>query len=199
MDALTLKNELGTAMRGWTKWFALSCGVLVIAGCASNKDALIPQDGPPMADIYTKHMAGIEGSSSRVARECLPLRPPEDVQPTAFTRTALNETNARFGRVPNPDLVMFVFPHLAGVGQYPVPAYTTVFPLYDTVHYAMPGEIAPRETLTTSRQASATDRTDPPPPAADSPRVKDATPPRKAIPAVVPVGAATAVRSILAR
>lgn len=195
MDVLMRKDEPEMAMRAWTKLLAVSCGVLVIAGCASNKDALIPQDGPPMADIYKKHMAGLEGASSRIARERLPLRPPEDVQPTAFTRTALNEINTRFGRVPNPDLVMFVFPHLAGSGQYPVPAYTTVFPMYDTVHYAMPGEIAPRETLTPSREALATDRHELPPPGADSPRVKDKAPQRKAIPAVVPVRAETALRS----
>lgn len=198
MDVLMHKNVLRAAMRGWTKLLALSCGLLVIAGCASNKDALIPQDGPPMADIYKKHMAGLEGSSSRIARERLPLRPPEDVQPTAFTRTALNEINTRFGRLPNPDLVMFVFPHLAGSGQYPVPAYTTVFPMYDTVHYAMPGEIAPRETLTPSREAFATDRHEAPP-GADSPRVKDKAPQRKAIPAVVPVSAETALRSDITR
>jgi conjugative transfer region lipoprotein (TIGR03751 family) len=195
MDGLMHKDELGMPMRAWTKLLAVSCGVMIVGGCASNKDALIPQNGPPMAEIYKKHMAGLEGGSARTARERLPLRPPEDVQPTAFTRTALNEINTRFGRVPNPDLVMFVFPHLAGSGQYPVPAYTTVFPMYDTVHYAMPGEIAPREMLTPSRAATGTDRIEEPSPGANSPRVKDLAPQRKAIPAVVPVRAESALRS----
>ena len=39
-----------------------------------------------------------------------------------------------------PDLVMYVFPHLAGSDPVPVPGYTTVFPLYQRVQYAMPGE-----------------------------------------------------------
>lgn len=196
MDVLMRNNESGITMHGWTRLLMACCGVLVIGGCASNKDALIPQDGPPMAEIYKKHMAGLDGSSSRLARERLPLRPPEDADPTPFTRTALNEINTRFGRVPNPDLVMYVFPHLAGAGQYPVPAYTTVFPMYDTVHYAMPGEIAPRERLTASREASVTDRSEAFSPRADSPRVKDIPPQRKAKPSVVPVGGATALRSI---
>ncbi|HET9641887.1 MAG TPA: hypothetical protein VFP68_00665, partial [Burkholderiaceae bacterium] len=42
-----------------------------------------------------------------------------------------------------PDLVMHVFPHLAR-GRYPVPGYVTVFPMYERVEYAMPGEAAPR-------------------------------------------------------
>lgn len=32
------------------------------------------------------------------------------------------------------------YPHLAK-GKYPVPGYVTVFPMYDTVEYALPGEV----------------------------------------------------------
>ncbi|RMP98524.1 hypothetical protein ALQ14_04920 [Pseudomonas savastanoi pv. glycinea] len=35
---------------------------------------------------------------------------------------------------------MYVFPHLAGSDPAPVPGYMTVFPLYQRVQYAMPGE-----------------------------------------------------------
>jgi hypothetical protein len=42
--------------------------------------------------------------------------------------------------VPNPDLVMVVYPHLAR-GKYPVPGYVTTFPMYDEVIYALPGEV----------------------------------------------------------
>ncbi len=46
----------------------------------------------------------------------------------------------RFARVPNPDLVMVVYPHLAQ-GKYPVPGYVTVFPMYEQTFYALPGEV----------------------------------------------------------
>src|SRR3546814_20982222 len=46
----------------------------------------------------------------------------------------------QFHRLPNPDLVMYVFPHLAGTDPVPVPGYSTVFPLYPRVQYAMPGQ-----------------------------------------------------------
>ena len=75
------------------------------------------------------------------------LRRPIDVGQAAatndndeFTRTAQNEIYSQFKRLPNPDLVMYVFPHLAGSDPAPVPGYTTVFPLYQRVQYAMPGE-----------------------------------------------------------
>ena len=58
----------------------------------------------------------------------------------SYTRTAHNEVQRQFLRLPNPDLVMYVFPHLAGSDPVPIPGYTTVFPLYQRVQYAMPGE-----------------------------------------------------------
>lgn len=58
----------------------------------------------------------------------------------AYTRTAQNEIYSQFKRLPNPDLVLYVFPHLTGTDPAPVPGYSTVFPLYQRVQYAMPGE-----------------------------------------------------------
>ena len=57
-----------------------------------------------------------------------------------YTRTAENEIDSQFRRLPNPDLVVYVFPHLAGSHPTPVPGYSTVFALHDQVQYAMPGE-----------------------------------------------------------
>jgi conjugative transfer region lipoprotein (TIGR03751 family) len=60
--------------------------------------------------------------------------------PVTYTRTAATEVYSQFRRLPNPDLAMYVFPHLAGSDPVPVPGYTTVFPLYQRVQYALPGE-----------------------------------------------------------
>ena len=84
------------------------------------------------------------GNCSMRARARRPLTE-ADVQAApaaaaAYTRTAANEIYRQFHRLPNPDLVMYVFPHLAGTDPVPVPGYTTVFPLYQRVQYAMPGE-----------------------------------------------------------
>jgi conjugative transfer region lipoprotein (TIGR03751 family) len=57
-----------------------------------------------------------------------------------YERTARNEIQQLFPRLPNPDILVFVTPHLATRNRVPVPGYTTVLPLYDQVHYAMPGE-----------------------------------------------------------
>ena len=41
---------------------------------------------------------------------------------------------------PNPDLLLYVYPHLSGTEQAPVPGYSTVVPFYQRVQYALPGE-----------------------------------------------------------
>ncbi len=53
---------------------------------------------------------------------------------------AIAPMQQRFARVPNPDLVMVVFPHM-DKQNYPVPGYVTVFPMYEQAVYALPGEV----------------------------------------------------------
>ena len=62
-----------------------------------------------------------------------------DADLEGYTRTAENEIDGRFPRLPNPTLVMYVYPHL-GPGGTPIPGYSTSVPMYTGVEYAMPGE-----------------------------------------------------------
>ena len=123
---------------------ALCASISVLAGgCASTKDSILPQDGPTMMEIHEQHQMGAEHRSDR-AREA--LHRPRPVQPdtadlAGYTRDAADEIETRFARLPNPTLVMFIFPHLAGADAVPVPGYATRFPLYERTHYALPGEV----------------------------------------------------------
>ena len=54
---------------------------------------------------------------------------------------AVNDIRQRFPRLPNPDMVIYVFPHLTGGEPVPVPGYSSVFPFYSRVQYALPGEL----------------------------------------------------------
>lgn len=127
-------------------WLALA---MLSSGCSTNKDELLPHGDTSMMDVWQQGITGSSGSSSsRLLLDARQeLRRPIDVRQAAatndndeFTRTAQNEIYSQFKRLPNPDLVMYVFPHLAGSDPAPVPGYTTVFPLYQRVQYAMPGE-----------------------------------------------------------
>jgi conjugative transfer region lipoprotein (TIGR03751 family) len=94
-----------------------------------------------MLEMYAAHLGSVGDRALLEAR--LALRRPladDEVDAADYTRTAQNEIEALFVRLPNPDLVLYVFPHLAGEEEGPVPGYSTVFPLYERVLYALPGE-----------------------------------------------------------
>lgn len=130
---------------------AVIAAMLAVAGCGTSKEKLLPHDDTTMLDIWNAETGG-SARASQSSRQLLDarqsLRRPltrSDVAAApalsvSYTRTAQNEIDRQFHRLPNPDLVMYVFPHLAGSDPVPIPGYSTVFPLYHRVQYAMPGE-----------------------------------------------------------
>jgi conjugative transfer region lipoprotein (TIGR03751 family) len=138
----------------WAKGLALAVAVAALGGCATSKEDLLTHGDRTMMDIWQQEAGdGAGGSAGQAVRRQLldarqSLRRPlteVDVQATPaeqmrYTRTARNEVHRQFQRLPNPDLVMYVYPHLAGTDPVPVPGYTTVFPLHQRIQYAMPGE-----------------------------------------------------------
>lgn len=122
---------------------ALGLISLVLAGCASTKDTVLPQDGPSMKAIYEGHVHEMNADNPQVIRGELGDRPIVSGEAAlhGYTRDAFNEIDILFPRLPNPTLVMYIFPHLAGDAGAPVPGYTTAFPMYEQVEYALPGEV----------------------------------------------------------
>ena len=122
--------------------------VLILGGCASNKEAVLPQDGPSMKAIYDAHLEEMAARDPRAIRGELGSRPVSsgDLPLAGYTRDAYNEIETTFPRLPNPTLVMYVFPHLATDERVPVPGYATTFPMYERVEYALPGEVSPART-----------------------------------------------------
>jgi len=122
---------------------ALGLISLVLAGCASTKEAVLPQDGPSMKEIYEAHIHEMSARDPLSIRQELGDRPILTGESAlhGYTRDAANEIDAIFPRLPNPTLVMYVFPHLAGEESVPVPGYATAFPMYERTEYALPGEV----------------------------------------------------------
>jgi conjugative transfer region lipoprotein (TIGR03751 family) len=113
---------------------------LTMAGCSSTKDSVLPQEGPTMKQLYEGHMADLKVSAGEAARgQRLPQAGIDHY--AGFVREAANEIDTVFGRLPNPTLVMYIFPHLSGEERTPVPGYVTTFPFYEKVEYALPGEV----------------------------------------------------------
>jgi conjugative transfer region lipoprotein (TIGR03751 family) len=137
--------------RIWIKRLAALSAFAALAACATTKEELLTHDGQTMLEIWSQE-TGAPGGGGHASRELLDarqaLRRPlieSDLLPAprieaAYTRTAQNEIERQFHRLPNPDLLMYVFPHLAGTDPVPVPGYSTVFPFYQRVQYALPGE-----------------------------------------------------------
>ena len=133
--------------RNWIKAMTAVLMAATVAGCATNSEQLLSHDDSTMLDVWNKQTGGTQnGQASQElldARQVLRRPLMESLIPSSnmpYTRTAQNEVYRQFHRLPNPDLVMYVFPHWAGTDPVPVPGYSTVFPLYQRVQYAMPGE-----------------------------------------------------------
>lgn len=126
-----------------TRLFILISISSVLAGCASSKDAVLPANGPSMKAIYEAHFEDMNVASTDGARAAASSRPPATHDPIfdSYTRDSQTELDTRFPRLPNPTLVMYVFPHLAGPSRVPVPGYSTTFLMYERDEYALPGEV----------------------------------------------------------
>lgn len=136
--------------RIWTSISLVPLLVVALTGCATSKETLLTHDDATMLDIWNRQTS-TPPSWTPATRQLLDarqaLRRPltqvyeEDIAANAgYTRTARNQIDRQFHRLPNPDLTMYVFPHLAGTDPVPIPGYSTVFPLHQRVHYALPGE-----------------------------------------------------------
>lgn len=115
---------------------------LLLTACSTDQKTLLPVDeNTTMLNIW-----GRQNNDAQVlydARSVL-RRPLDNATLTSRQQQAArndgNATKALFRRLPNPDLEMYIFPHLAGSEGVPVPGYTTVLPFYNRVQYALPGE-----------------------------------------------------------
>ena len=150
------------------RWTRLTTVLLAaaLAGCASNAPFSVLAEGPRMIDIFRGEadrpelVSETESAPNGVlepdarcrwwlfAWPCeAPQAGPEapdgntDADADTYTRTAANELELLFPRLPNPDIYIHVLPHLATGERVPVPGYTTAVPLYERVEYALPGEL----------------------------------------------------------
>ncbi len=95
-----------------------------LAACQSYVGNVVPHQGPTMEQVYE----AVEPSRTAEPKPARSLA--QELTTPLITeepkRTALENTSA-FRKLPNPELMMYVYPHLAGNAQIPIPGYETVF------------------------------------------------------------------------
>jgi conjugative transfer region lipoprotein (TIGR03751 family) len=140
----------------------------ILSGCASQ-DTILPPSARKMADIYREAMNDHAGEALVVnsAAICTDLErdgslqhcektlqehaqahyaridtqsAPQALDYIPYTREQRTELENLFPRLTNPDLVIYVYPHLATRTRAPIPGYTTVIPLHARIEYRLPGE-----------------------------------------------------------
>ena len=144
-------------------------GALALGGCATQ-DTILPPAERKMADIYRGAMNEVDApvvetfdpeiicaslELEEAAEDCKKKleahaktayrqidndSAAQSLDYIAYTRTTRSELDNLFPRLENPDLVIYVYPHLATRTRAPIPGYTTVVPLYERVEYRLPGE-----------------------------------------------------------
>ncbi len=105
---------------------------ILLAGCSTSQEELMPVD--PDASMLTLWQQQSGGSAALLDARAQLRRPPE----VSAEQHEARDIRRQFPRLPNPDMVLYVFPHLNG--NTPVPGYSTVFPFYTRPQYALPGE-----------------------------------------------------------
>ncbi len=127
----------------------VAMAAVVMGGCASGpQQRLLPDEGPTTKEVYEGHLMNSSDQElrrkSEFQRYQRAMQVSRDADLSRWTRTIDNEMALRFPRIPNTELHGYVFPHLSTNG-HPIPGYSTSFPLYETYHYALPGEVVPVE------------------------------------------------------
>jgi conjugative transfer region lipoprotein (TIGR03751 family) len=114
---------------------------ITLSACSTAGDTM-PQGGPTMSQVYEEAMQKSNGATLDQARAQIsaPVSYNSIDQLSPYTRTANNEINNLFPLLPNPQIVMYIYPHLAEQDEAPVPGYSTAFSLFEREHYALPGE-----------------------------------------------------------
>lgn len=110
---------------------------LAAASCAGPKKRVVSEDAPTMQQVYEEKFgaekpAGDTHAERPVSEGAVDLR--------GYTRDAAVELDALFPVVPNPTLVMFIYPHVTDAGRE-VPGYSSRLKMYRKRHYALPGEM----------------------------------------------------------
>jgi conjugative transfer region lipoprotein (TIGR03751 family) len=102
----------------------LVMSLISLSACSSLSGNVVPEKGPSMEEVYdSMEISTVVAKANNLnIHPVLPMSAPNNI----------------FHMIPNPDLKMYVFPHLAGKEKLPIPGYYTTFNAYTRDYYQPP-------------------------------------------------------------
>ncbi len=119
--------------------------LLVLAGCTSsngrNEKLLLPDAGATTVELMTERSNpdGTHWGGGAVADYIGSPIVTGYAPNSSYTAAHVRELQRDFKRVPNPDVVGYVYPHI-NANEMPVSGYFTTFKLYNRDHFALTSE-----------------------------------------------------------
>lgn len=121
----------------------LLAALISLTACSSMRGNVVPQSGPTMEQVYDS----VDEQNNNIANQGNLNQLRQQVSLSQKTQTSslagsvsANAVSQQFHKLPNPELKMYVFPHLSGQDQVPIPGYFTAFNVYEHDYYALPQE-----------------------------------------------------------
>jgi conjugative transfer region lipoprotein (TIGR03751 family) len=124
-------------MRMITTLMLLTSLISLLSACSTN---VVPQTGPTMEQVYDNMPKKNEDvTDSYTKQKMLPTTLSKNTN--FVSELPRSSVDREFHKLPNPELKMYVFPHLSGREEVPVPGYTTAFSAYTHDYYVLPTEM----------------------------------------------------------
>jgi conjugative transfer region lipoprotein (TIGR03751 family) len=117
-------------------WISFSGVILASSGCSSMITTRVPKGAMSMKSVYDQAINGHGETSLEALRQRTLTSSPPNKAPY-FVLRADTKSVTQFSRLSNPDIPLYIYPHIAGGKNtgVPVPGYYTRFPLYTHVYY----------------------------------------------------------------
>jgi conjugative transfer region lipoprotein (TIGR03751 family) len=103
-------------------------------------DHSVKKKSKTIADIMKRQAGGKVRKEYRKPPQTWQTSPAYQPNNVSYTRSEAKELHGLFPRLTNPDLCMYIYPHLSSENAT-IPGYSSCFSLYDQNQYALPGEV----------------------------------------------------------
>jgi conjugative transfer region lipoprotein (TIGR03751 family) len=112
----------------------ISISSMLIMGCSHVAGNVVPDNGPTMESIYDD--LGEPLTTGEASVPVFTATATSTVKPDVSLPARVESPT--FLVIKNPQLTLYMFPHLAGSELLPIPGYWTAFSAYPRTYYALP-------------------------------------------------------------